>query len=244
VAPVAGRLADLFSQGATTFGAIVPQDLANTIEQSAATEKQALPSFPPTRSLLSAGVEFLRAAQPGLKALPVDAPNLVDTFRIATPPLARAGSLANGITGVINALRHVATLPDTTDALARLTQSLHTVVPALTYINPMQTQCNYIGLWTRNVDSTISQGDELGTWFRAVIVENPLEDLPSPRPSPLLHDIPQPDTGQNGQCTEGNQGYTPGKQVIGPPGGTQPGYTEQTIPGTLLQRVMANGGKP
>jgi virulence factor Mce-like protein len=244
VAPVAGRLADLFDKGATTFGALVPQDLANTIEQAAATEKQALPSLPPTRSLLSAGVDFLRAAQPGLRALPADAPNLVQTFQIATPPLARAGTLANGITGVIDALRHVATLPDTTDALVQLTHSLQTVVPALTYINPMQTVCNYVGLWTRNVDSTISQGDALGTWFRATIVENPLEDLPSPGPSATLHNVPQPDTGQNGSCTEGNQGYTPGKQVIGPPGGTQPDHTEQTIPGTLVQRVMANGGKP
>jgi hypothetical protein len=244
VAPVAGRLADLFSKGATTFGAIVPSDLANTIDQFASTEKAALPSLPPTRALLTAGTEFLAAAQPGLRALPADAPNLVQTFKIATPPLARAGSLASGITGVIGALQRVATLPDTADTLVRLTQSLRTLVPALTYINPFQTQCNYLGLWTRNVDSTISQGDELGTWFRAIIVENPLEDLPSQKPSPTLHDVTQPDAGQNGSCTEGNQGYVPGRQVIGPPGGTQPDYTEQTIPGTLLQRVMANGGKP
>jgi hypothetical protein len=241
VEPVAGQLTDLFGKGATTFGAIVPADLAATIEQAATTEKVALPSLAPTRGLLHAGVLFLHSAQPGLKLLPTAAPQLAETLRISTPPLARAGSLATGVTGVVGALRHVAQLPDTTDALNRLTQSLRTVVPALQYINPMQTQCNYLGLWTRNIDSTISQGDQLGTWFRATIVENPLEDLPSAKPSPLLHDVPQPDTGQNGSCTEGNQGYAPGQQ-IGPPPGTQPGYTEQTIPGTLVQRVMANGG--
>jgi virulence factor Mce-like protein len=244
VSPVAGQLADLFSRGATTFGAIVPADLAGTIEQAAATERQALPSLPPTRGLLKAGTEFLAAAQPGLRELPSAAPNLARTLQISGPPLARAGRLATGVTGVVNALKRVAGLPDTTDALTTLTQSLQTVVPALTYINPMQTQCNYLGLWTRNIDSTISQGDQLGTWFRATIVENVLEDLPSSTPSPLLHDVPQPDTGQNGSCTEGNQGYVQGKQEIGPPSGTQPDYTEQTIQGTLAQRVAANGGQP
>jgi virulence factor Mce-like protein len=243
VEPVAGQLTDLFGKGATTFGAIVPADLAATIEQAASTERAALPSFAPTRGLLHAGTVFLQTAQPGLKLLPIAAPQLAEALRVATPPLARAGRLATGVTGVIGALRHVAQLPDTTDALTQLTQSLRTVVPSLTYINPMQTQCNYLGLWTRNIDSTISQGDQLGTWFRATIVENPLEDLPSATPSPSLHDVPQPDTGQNGSCTEGNQGYAAGQQ-IGPPPGTEPDYTEQTIPGTLAARVAANGGQP
>jgi virulence factor Mce-like protein len=244
VSPVAGQLADLFSQSATTFAAIAPRDLAGTIEQAATTEKAALPSLKPTTGLLRAGAAFLTDAEPGLKLLPSAAPNLARTLQISGPPLARAGRLATGITNVVGALKHVANLPGTTDALDTLTASLHTVVPALTYINPMQTQCNYLGLWTRNIDSTISQGDQLGTWFRATLVENPLEDLPSADPSPLLHDVTQPDAGQNGSCTEGNQGYVAGKQEIGPPPGTLPDHTEATIPGTLLARVMANGGQP
>jgi len=144
---------------------------------------------------------------------------------------------------VIDALDRVATLPDTTDALVRLTETLGHLVPTLTYINPMQTVCNYIGLWTRNVDSTISQGDSLGTWFRATIIEEPGEDLPSASPASSLHDDLQPDAGQNGSCTEGNQSYEPGRR-IGNPVGTQPDRTEATVPGTMEQRVAAEDGKP
>jgi virulence factor Mce-like protein len=243
VSPVAGQLADLFDKGARTFGAIAPADLARTMTQAASTEQGALPSLAPTTALLKAGAEFLDASQPGLKLLPSAAPTLTRTLAIAGPPLGRAGSLANGLTNVVGALDHVAKLPDTTDALVRLTQSLQTLIPTLRYVNPMQTTCNYLGLWTRNIDSTISQGDTLGTWFRASIIENPLEDLPSATPSPTLHDVLQPDTGQNGSCTEGNQGYAPGQQIGNPPG-TQPDYTENTPPGTLAQRVAAQNGQP
>jgi virulence factor Mce-like protein len=243
VAPVAAQLADLFDKGATTFGAIAPADLAATIEQAAVTEQAALPSLAPTTGLLKAGTAFLYASQPGLKLLPTAAPTLARTLATSGPPLARAGTLATGITSVINALERVAKLPDTADALTRLTQSLQSLIPTLQSVNPMQTQCNYLGLWTRNIDSTISQGDTLGTWFRATIIENASEDLPSPNPSATLHDVTQPDTGQKGSCTEGNQAYAPG-QHIGPPPGTQPGSTESTPQGTLGQRVAAQGGKP
>jgi len=244
VSPVSGQLADLFDKGATTFGAIAPGDLARTMTQAATTEQAALPSLAPTTALLKAGSEFLNASQPGLKLLPSAAPTLTRTLAISGPPIGRAGPLATGISNVVGALDHVAKLPDTTDALVRLTQSLQQLIPTLQYVNPMQTTCNYLGLWTRNIDSTISQGDTLGTWFRASIIENPLEDLPSASPSSTLHDVLQPDTGQNGSCTEGNQGYVAGQQVIGNPPGTQPDHTENTIPGTLEQRVAAENGQP
>jgi ABC-type transporter Mla subunit MlaD len=243
VAPVSGQLADLVGVGASTLAAIKPNDLAATINQAAVTEQAALPTLSPTRALLNAGTNFLRSAEPGLRLLPSAAPPLTRTLRIAGPVLARARTLATGITGVVDSLRRVAQLPDTTDALTQLTDTLRSTIPTLTYVNPMQTQCNYLGLWTRNIDSTISQGDTLGTWFRFTLIENPLEDLPSQGPSPTLHDIPQPDAGQNGSCEQGNQVYAPG-QWIGPSPGVKPNHTEQTIPGTLAQRVAANGGNP
>ncbi len=56
VDPVAAQLADLFDKGATTFGAITPSDLANTMTQAASTEQAALPSLRPTTALLKAGL--------------------------------------------------------------------------------------------------------------------------------------------------------------------------------------------
>jgi hypothetical protein len=108
----------------------------------------------------------------------------------------------------------------------------------------MQTQCNYLGLWTRNVTSSISQGDSLGTWFRfTALLTNLDENVSSPKPAVDLHVNPQPDTGQNGQCETGNQGFVNG-QHIGPAPGVQPDHTETTIPGGQNARVESNGGKP
>ena len=242
--PVAGQLADFFDAAATTFAAIPPAALGDTIEQAALTERVGTPALVPARALLRAGTSFLQAAEPGLREVPVAAPTVARTLAIAGPPILRSRTLAPQIDQVIGALRHVSRLPDTTDAVNQLASTVKTTVPFLQFFNPTQVKCNYIGLWTRNVTGSISQGDNLGTWFRFIApLSNLQENSPTAVATPNLHVDPVPDAGQNGQCELGNETFIDG-QHIGPAPGQQADFTEQTVPGTQLQRTLSNGGKP
>ena len=85
----------------------------------------------------------------------------------------------------------------------------------------MQTQCNYVSLWFRNVDSTISEGDNTGTWFRTLVINQPSEATPASKPAPALHVNPYPHTaapGQDRECEAGNEPYLPGQRIGNVPG--------------------------
>jgi hypothetical protein len=94
----------------------------------------------------------------------------------------------------------------------------------------MQTRCNYLGLWTRNANSSISEGDANGNWFRTLVIANTAEFTSAAEPAPDLHANPYPHTaapGQDGECEAGNEGYDRG-QTIGNPPGNQGRSTEPT----------------
>ena len=101
--------------------------------------------------------------------------------------------------------------------------------PTLDFIAPMELQCNYIALWLRNVDSTISEGDNTGTWFRTLAVGATNEFTAAKQPAGTLHVNPYPHTaapGQGGECEAGNEPYLPGQQLGNLPG-DQGNTTEQ-----------------
>jgi hypothetical protein len=123
-------------------------------------------------------------------------------------------------------------------------------INAFNFIAPAQTTCNYLSLFFRNLQSTFSEGDLIGTFLRFGILglpQNPNSEAgPSSAPAngpavnrirePLredsfLHSNPYPNTaapGQPHECEAGNEKYLPGQQVIGHAPGVQPAKTEAT----------------
>jgi hypothetical protein len=96
----------------------------------------------------------------------------------------------------------------------------------------MQTVCNYLGLWTRNVPSTISEGDSSGTWFRTLVIAAADEAQARAEPSPNLHANPYGNSaapGQERECEVGNEPYREGRQIGNVPG-NQGAVTEETRP--------------
>src|SRR3712207_3418091 len=111
--------------------------------------------------------------------------------------------------------------PLTREALERLRTALDTGLPTLRYTVPMQSVCNYLGLWLRNAGSTVSEGDIGGTWVRTLVLLEPTEMLASERPSPNLHANPYPNAagpGTGGECEAGNEPLEPGQRIGNPPG--------------------------
>jgi hypothetical protein len=141
--------------------------------------------------------------------------------------LRRAADLGPDLEDALNAVGRLVAERDTGGAVRGLTQVVAQLGPTLRDVNPFQVRCNYLGLWTRNASSTISEGDELGTWFRFIPVYQPPEILQSAEPAPELHVTPYGRV--DGECEVGNEPYELGRRIGNPPG-LQPATTENTTP--------------
>ena len=114
--------------------------------------------------------------------------------------------------------------------------------PTVADLKPVQTVCNYVTLWFRNVASLLSEGDSNGTWQRFIIVSAPNgennEGGPSNAPANgagtpenFLHSNPYPNTpdgGRTNECEAGNEPWLPGRTVIGNVPGNQGTRTQRT----------------
>ena len=112
----------------------------------------------------------------------------------------------------------------------RLTQTADIFGPAIRFIAPAQTVCNYATLFTRNLSSVFSQGADGGKWQRFTVFDPPEgpnnEGSQAAAPANgggeitnFLHANPYPNTASPGQtpieCEAGNEPYIAGSQVIG-----------------------------
>lgn len=231
VAPAASNLAGLFDSGATTLAAIAGERtaLGRALAALPATETSGSQSLSAIQAPLADTAAVLRDAAPGARYLPAAATAVAEALRTGTPVLRRAPATADELRGALAALTTLANNPSTTTSVAELTRIVQTLAPALAYTNPFQTQCNYLGLWARNVASVVSEGDALGTWMRTLTVLDPQEMLPGSTPAANLHIVPYPDEGQRKGCEAGTEIYTPG-QHIGSAPNQPPASTETTAP--------------
>jgi hypothetical protein len=142
--------------------------------------------------------------------------------------LRRATRLGPDLEDLLRAVGALAKDPATSGAVMRHTALVASLGPTLRFTNPFQTQCNNLGLWTRNAASTISEGDENGTWFRFIPILQTDEILQRSTPAPQLHATPY-GNATTAECETGNEPYVPG-QRIGHPAGLQPNHTELTAP--------------
>jgi hypothetical protein len=169
----------------------------------------------------------MRDVRPAAALLPDAAGGLSDLARRGTPVLERAIDLGPDLEETLRAVGRLVAEPSTLGSVERLTEVVASLGPTLREVNPFQVDCNYLGLWTRNASSTISEGDAHGTWFRFIPIYQPSEILQSAEPAPELHVTPYGRV--DGECEIGNEPFLPGRR-IGNPEGLQPARTEDTGP--------------
>lgn len=233
LAPVRGRLGSLVAAADVTAAALERSrvELGETIVEAPPTEQAATRALRALRPVLIDAELLVREIRPGVRALPSAAARLHLAIRTGVPVLRRVPLLSARLRGLLRTVDALARDPVTLRALRRLRATLVSAEPILRFAAPFQTRCNYLGLYTRNANSVISEGDNSGTWFRTLVLRNPEESQPRAEPAPELHANPYPRTaapGQGGECEAGNEVYAPG-QRIGPIPGVQ-GGTETTRP--------------
>lgn len=229
LAPVAPQLRGLVRGADTTLGALdrARGGLDATLAEAPPTLATATPALRRITPVLSDGAELLHDLRPGTRLLPGAARGLATFSRRGAPVLRRAIDLGPELEDTLNAVGRLVNDPDTGGAVRGLTSVVASLAPTLRAVNPFQVRCNYLGVWGRNVSSTISEGDELGTWLRFIPIYQPPEVFQSAEPAPELHVTPYPNV--DGECEAGNEPYAPGR-LIGNPPGLQPNQTQATAP--------------
>ena len=230
----APRLGPLVEAADTTAGAFsnTRDELAEGIHELPPTEAVATSALAASRPVLRDAAILAREIRPGTRVLDTAGERLHEALEVGIPVLRRTTALSDRLEDTLESVRELSSDPLTSTTLERLLAVVNSTKPTLDFLAPFQVQCNYLGLWTRNVSSTIGEGDNAGTWFRTLVVVNLDEALASAEPSSTLHANPYPNTaapGQDGECEAGNEPYV-GEQLIGNVPGNQGRTTEPTAP--------------
>ena len=257
VAPVANQQAQLFTGLDQTF---TPLSQATPALQAAISGgppalRTATQQLPAQARFIDDSAELFRRFRPAFTSLGQASAQLAPAEAAGLAVLPRAPQLNGRLTATLQAIQRFAFDPRTLPGLALLTETAQLIEPTVAFIEPAQTQCNYLALFFRNLENALSESDQVGTVVRVLAMSLPQvansEAGPSSAPangppanaipglSPtqqslvddsFLHSDPYPYTAAPGQpsvCESGNEAYRPGRQVIGAAPVSQP-TTEQT----------------
>jgi virulence factor Mce-like protein len=231
VAPVAETQGQLFVALDRTFAAFARVSrpyIQETIEKGPPTLDAVNADLPAVRPFFRDSARFFTALKPGAHALAETSPTIAAALHTGVPALNASPVLNNQLTPTAEALVAFQDAPGVFNGLDLLIDTNQLLNPALKFIAPAQTQCNYITLAFKNLAASNSGGNPQGNWlnFQSWSAPEGPNNEGSPASAPAngpnrdnhLHFNPNPNTGAPGQpngCEAGNEKYTPGKTVIG-----------------------------
>jgi ABC-type transporter Mla subunit MlaD len=228
VAPVAEQQASMFVALDRTFAAFARVSrpfIQETIVKGAPTLEAVTADLPALRPFFRDSGRFFTALKPAARALGETSPTINAALRAGIPALNRSPALFAQLTPTAEALLDFQGEAGVFNGLELLTDTNEVLAPAIKYIAPAQTTCNYLSLVFSNLADAFSESNGNGNWLGAIAFEPPsganAESAPSSAPADgpekrnHLHFNPYPKTGQDGTCEAGNERYTSGKTVIG-----------------------------
>jgi hypothetical protein len=234
VAPVAETQASMFVALDRTFEAFARVSrpyIQETIEKSPPTLDEVNADLPVLRPFLTDTARFFTALRPGVKALAKTSPVIAESLHTGIPVLHASPVLNEQLPPTAEALLDFQEAPGVMSGLELLTDTNRVLKPALTYIVPSQTVCNYWSLAFTQVANAGSQGNSNGNWLAFISFappegpnsESTFASAPADDPDPKnsanhLHYNPYPQTAAPGQkevCEAGNEKYVRGETVIG-----------------------------
>jgi ABC-type transporter Mla subunit MlaD len=229
--PVAPGLGSLVDDLDTTLAALdaAGGSLGATIDQLPGTEAQATGTLRDALPVLADATALTRGLRAGSALLPGAVARLDAAVREGTTVLAPAAGIPRVGAALAATLQRLAGQADPLAGdLRQLTPTVISLGSTLAFLTPAQTVCNSAGIWARNVDSSLSQGDASGGWFRGLLMFNAPGLMQVPAPEANLHTNPY--ANENGsECEAGNEPYLPGQQIGNPPG-DQSTHVDQTAP--------------
>jgi virulence factor Mce-like protein len=145
-APVAQVQARWFAEMATTFAAISrdPNALRETIEESPPTLAAATESFRVQTPFLARFASVSRDLQPGAAQLPRTLPLVNDALQAGVPAFRQTPELGERLEDLFRAAEDLGDNPSTLLALEDLRKAVQVTKPAIKFVAPYQTVCNYL----------------------------------------------------------------------------------------------------
>lgn len=240
VAPVAETQAAAFRSLDTTFSALASVArpyIQDSIDEGPESLRVATEELPKLRAFFAKNATFFTELQPGIDALADAAPALAEMTELGTPIIKRVPPFNKRIATTLKSVEDFSTDPLVGLGVKDLTSTAQIAEPAISYLAPAQTVCNYIGILLRNATSILTEGGTNGQLLRFSIVTAPGSLQPAPNnegqpssapangpagggndPVNFLHSNPYPLTAAPGQartCEAGNEKFLGGRQVIG-----------------------------
>jgi ABC-type transporter Mla subunit MlaD len=255
VAPVARTQGELFGNLNHTFAALA--DNSRSLEQSIALGPEALDvataALPAQAGFEEDSTELFRRLKEPFRQLAAASTHLAPAFKAGTPALKVSPELNARVVQTLDALDTFVGDARVLPALQRLTETANLLNPIIAFATPLQTTCNGLSLFFRNIGSALSESDVVGTFLRANPIVTPTqpnsEDGPSSAPAngpkdldfakiddSYLRSNPYPNTaapGQTDECEAGNEtieknAYTKNQQAIGNVPGNQGTFVDKT----------------
>ena len=238
VAPVAEQQASMFVALDTTFTALasVAPALQETIVETPPTFAVATDTLPTIRPFLANSAGLFAELRPGVRELTAAATPLAEALEAGVPALRESPQLNRELAPTARSLQAFNDNATARSGLDRLEQTMDVFGPAIRFIGPSQTVCNYWSLLFTNLASATSLGANGGRFQRVTVFEPPSgpnnEGSFASGPASgggdqenFLHYNPYPNTAAPSQgpteCEAGNEPYLVGQQVIGNVPGNQ-----------------------
>ncbi|HWM63215.1 MAG TPA: MlaD family protein [Solirubrobacterales bacterium] len=231
VVPVAETQASMFVALDRTFAAFARVSrpfIQETIVKGPPFLDAAVEDLPAIRPFFHSSERFFTALQPGARALARTSPTIEEALVAGIPVLNASPTFNAQLPPTAEALLDFQEAPGVFNGLDLLIDTNEVLDPAIRFIAPAQTVCNYLTLAFKNFASVGSEGNGNGNWLNVISFEAPdgpnAESQPASAPANgpqlknHLHFNPYPSTAAPGQdrgCEAGNERYTPGKTVIG-----------------------------
>lgn len=257
VVGVAQQQADLFTEIGQTFTPLSEHTAAlqAAITGGPPAMRTATQQLPQQTRFISDTANLFHRFRPAFRSLGAASAQLAPAEATGIPVLRRTPELNRRLTTTLEALQRFAEDQRTLPGLALLTETARLIEPTVAFIEPAQTQCNYLALFFRNLENALSESDQVGTMLNVDAMDLPQlpnsEAGPSSAPADgppasgnsfqrnaeddsYLHSDPYPYTAAPGQpavCEAGNESYVGGQQVIGtaPLSGTHTETTKRVL---------------
>jgi ABC-type transporter Mla subunit MlaD len=253
VAPVAETQAQMFVSLESTFGAfarVARPFIQESISEAPPTFDTLIRTAPRIRTFLGHSATLFAELRPGIKALSESSPTVAAAFETGADVLPGAPAMNRQVALTAQALGEFALNPGVKGGIRYSTQFFDFLNPALRFVGPAQTVCNYATLLARNAQDHLSiSPDGIGTAQRFIVMsggqtdpftgvsapnsENGPSSAPASSVEPtlnnFLHANPYPNTASPGQpreCEAGNEPYIQDRAVIGNVPGNQGTLTE------------------
>jgi ABC-type transporter Mla subunit MlaD len=255
VAPVAETQAQMFVSLESTFGAfarVARPYIQESISEAPPTFDTLIRTAPRIRSFLGHSATLFAELRPGIRALSESSPTVASAFETGADVLPGAPAMNRQVALTAQALGEFARNSGVRGGIRYSTQFFDFLNPALRFVSPAQTVCNYATLLARNAQDHLSiSPDGIGTGQRFIVMSAGQTDAftginapnsengPSSAPANsagggltvnnFLHANPYPNTASPGQpreCEAGNEPYLQNQVVIGNVPGNQGTVTE------------------